>query len=77
VFLIFGSKSEFYQEAKCLKKNTFCDLKCEKDGLENGFVPLCGFLHTEEKSENNANLKNLPPLRLPETIVKKERKKKQ
>jgi hypothetical protein len=71
VFIIFGNDCEFYQDAKCLKKNAFCDLQCEKDGFDNGFVPLRESFHAEEKNEDNSNLKNLPPLRLPGTIIKK------
>jgi len=72
VFIIFGNNCEFYQDAKCLKKNAFCDLKCDDiDGFEGGFVPLRESLDTEGKSEDNSDLKNLPPFRLPGTIVKK------
>jgi hypothetical protein len=72
VFIIFGNNCEFYQDAKCLKKNAFCDLKCgDIDGFEGGFVPLRESLDTEEKGEDNSDLKNLPPFRLPGTIVKK------
>jgi hypothetical protein len=71
VFTIFENNCEFYQDAKCLKKNAFCDLKCEGDNFEDGFIPLRESLDTEEKSEDNSDLKNLPPFRLPGTIVKK------
>jgi hypothetical protein len=72
VFIIFGNNCEFYQDAKCLKKNAFCDLKCDDiDGFEGGFVPLRESLDTEEKGEDNSDLKNLPLIRLPDTIVKK------
>ena len=72
MFIIFGNNCEFYQDAKCLKKNAFCDLKCDDiDGFEGGFVPLRESLDTEEKGEDNSDLKNLPLIRLPDTIVKK------
>jgi len=72
VFIIFGNNCEFYQDAKCLKKNAFCDLKCDDiDGFEGGFVPLRESLDTEEKGEDNSDLKNLCPSHLQGTIVKK------
>ncbi len=72
MFIIFGNNCEFYQDAKCLKKYAFCDLKCDDiDGFEGGFVPLRESLDTEEKGEDKSDLKNLPPLSLPDTIVKK------
>ena len=74
--MIFRNDCEFYKNAKCLKKNAFCDLNCEKNGFDDGFVPLSKSLDTEEKSEDNPDLENLPPLRLPNTIVKKERETK-
>ena len=75
VFIIFENDCQFYQDAKCLKKNAFCDLQCEKDGFEDGFEPLREFLHIEEKSEDNSDMNNLPRLRLPDTIIKKEPKR--
>jgi hypothetical protein len=75
VFIIFGNDCEFYRNAKCFKKNAFCDLKCEDDSFKDGFVPLRESMDTEEKSEDNSDLKNLPPLRLPDAILKKERKR--
>jgi len=76
VFIIFGNSCEFYQDAKCLKKNAFCDLKCDDmGGFEGGFLPLRESLYTEGKSEDNSDLKNLQPFRLPGAIVKKERKR--
>lgn len=71
MFTIFGNNCEFYQDAKCLKKKAFCDLKCEDDSFEGGFVPLPESLDTEENSEDNSDLENLPLIRLPDTIVKK------
>jgi len=71
VFIIFGNNCKFYQDAKCLKKNSFCDLKCDIDGFDGEFLPLREFLDTEERSEDNSDLKNLPPFRLPGTIAKK------
>ena len=71
MFTIFENNCEFYQDAKCLKKNAFCDLKCEDDSFGDGFVPLRESLYTEEQSEDNSDLKNLSPSRLPGTIVKK------
>jgi hypothetical protein len=76
VFIIFRNDCEFYKNANCLKKNAFCDLQCGKTGFEDGFVPLREFLHAGEKSEDNSDLENLSPLRLPNTIVKKERETK-
>jgi hypothetical protein len=72
VFIIFGNNCEFYQDAKCLKKNAFCDLKCDDiDGFEGGFLPLREFLNSEEKRGDNSDLKNLCPSHLQGTIVKK------
>ena len=76
VFIIFVNRCEFYQDTKCLKKNAFCDLQCEKDGFDNGFEPLRESLHIEGKSGDNPNLKNLSPLHLLDTIVSKGRKRK-
>ena len=76
VFIIFVNRCEFYQDTKCLKKNAFCDLQCEKDGFDNGFEPLRESLHIEEKNEDNPDLKNLPPFHLLDAIVKKGRKRK-
>jgi len=76
VFIIFRNDCKFYQDAKCLKKNAFCDLKCENDSIEDGFLLLPESLQTEEKTEDNSDLENLPPLCLPNTIVKKERETK-
>ena len=73
VFIIFGNNCKFYQDAKCLKKNAFCDLKCEKDGIEDGFVPLRRSLDAEELGQDNSDysdLDKLPPLRLPGTATK-------
>jgi hypothetical protein len=69
VFIIFGNRCKFYQDAKCLKKNAFCDLKCDVDGFENGFGPLPEPLDAEGKNEDNSGLRNLP-FRL-RTIIKK------
>jgi hypothetical protein len=72
VFNIFGNNCEFYQDAKCLKKNGFCDLKCDDiGGFEGGFVTLRESLNTEEKSEDNSDLKNLCPSHLQGTILEK------
>ena len=71
MFIIFGNNCEFYQDAKCLKKNAFCDLKCENDSFEGGFVPLRESPDTEEKNVDNSDLENLSLIRLPDTIVKK------
>jgi len=71
VFIIFENNCKFYQDAKCLKKNACCDLKCENDGIEDGFVPLRRSLDTEEKGQDNSDLKKLPPLRLPGIIRRK------
>jgi hypothetical protein len=71
VLIIFGSSCEYYQDAKCLKKKAYCDLKCENDGIEDGFVPLRKSLDTEEKGQDNSDLKKLPPLRLPGIIRRK------
>ncbi len=72
MFIIFGNNCEFYQDAKCLKKNAFCDLKCDDmDGFEGGFVSLREPLDLEGKSEDNSDLKNLCPSHLQGTIVKK------
>jgi hypothetical protein len=71
VFIIFENNCKFYQDAKCLKKNAFCDLKCENDGIEDGFVPLRKSLDTEEKAQDNSDLEKLPPLRLPGIIRRK------
>ncbi len=71
MFVIFENNCKFYQDAKCLKKNAFCDLKCENDGIEDGFVPLRKSLDTEEEGQDNSDLEKLPPLRLLGTIAKK------
>ena len=71
MFIIFENNCKFYQDAKCLKKNAFCDLKCENDGIEDGFVPLRKPLDTEEKAQDNSDLEKLPPLRLLGIITKK------
>ena len=74
MFIIFGNNCKFYQDAKCLKKNAFCDLKCENDGIEDGFVPLHRSLDTEEVGQDSSgysDLNKLPPLRLPGTVTKK------
>jgi hypothetical protein len=71
VLIIFGNNCKFYQDAKCIKKNAFCDLKCDIDGFEGEFLPLREFLDTEEKSEDNSDLKNLPPFRLQNNVAKK------
>ena len=69
---MFGNNCEFYQDAKCLKKNAFCDLKCDDtDNFEGGFLPLPESLDTEEKGEDSSDLMNLPLFRLPDTIVRK------
>jgi len=72
VFIIFVNDCKFYQDAKCLKKNSFCDLQCEKDGFDNGLESLRESLRTEGESEDNSDLKNLPPSHLPRTITKRE-----
>jgi hypothetical protein len=72
VFIIFGNSCEFYQDAKCLKKNAFCDLKCDDmDGFEGRFEPLRESLDTEGKSEENSDLKNLLSFRVPGATIKK------
>jgi hypothetical protein len=71
VFIIFGNDCKFYIDAKCLKKNAFCDLNCDIDGFEGEFVPLRESLGTEEKSEDNSDLKKFPPFRLQNNVVKK------
>ena len=71
MFIIFENNCKFYQDAKCLKKNAFCDLKCENDGIEDKFVPLRKPLDTEEKAQDNSDLEKLPPLRLLGIITKK------
>ncbi len=71
MFIIFENNCKFYQDAKCLKKNAFCDLKCENDSIEGEFLPLSKSLDTEEKARDNSDLQKLPPLRLPGIITKK------
>lgn len=71
VFIIFGNNCKFYRDAKCLKKNGFCDLKCDIDGFEGGFVPLCEPLDTMEKSQDNLDLTKQSPFRPQNHVVKK------
>jgi hypothetical protein len=74
VFIIFGNNCKFYQDAKCVKKNASCDLRCESDGIEDGFLSLRRSLDTEETDQDNSDysdLEKLPPLRLPGTVIKK------
>lgn len=68
--MIYGNNCEFYREGKCLKKNAFCDLKCDMDSLEGGFIGLRASLKTEEKSEGDPDLKKPPSYRL-HTIARK------
>jgi hypothetical protein len=74
MFIIFRNDCEFYKNIKWFEKKAFCDLQFGKDGLEDGLVPLCESLYTKEKTEGNSDLKNLPPLRLRDTILKKNEK---
>ena len=57
-----------------MKKNASCDLRCESDGIEDGFLSLRRSLDTEETDQDNSDysdLEKLPPLRLPGTVIKK------
>jgi hypothetical protein len=58
VVIIFRDNCEFYRDSRCLKKNAFCDLKCDMDRFEGGFVRVRASLRTEEKSEGDPDLKN-------------------
>jgi hypothetical protein len=70
VVIIFRNKCEFYRDSKCIKKNAFCDLKCDMDGFGGGFTGLSASVRTEEKSKGDPDLENALSSRL-HTIAKR------
>jgi hypothetical protein len=55
VFFIFESNCKYYQDAKCTKKNGFCDLKCDIDGFEDGIGPRSDLSDIVEVGEDDSD----------------------
>jgi hypothetical protein len=50
------SSCKYYQDAKCIKKNAFCDLKCDIDGFEEGIRPLSDPSATLEVEQGDSEI---------------------
>lgn len=60
MYTIFRNSCKFYQDAKCLKKRVFCDVKCDEiDPIESRWAHLYGFMNEAGKNKENPELRDI------------------